>query len=83
MEKCKSPEAEALVAADVRVPNQAASAAARVEAETHAAVAAVQAGVDARRAEALVLCKLSPKVAVPQPLRLLLLLRLPLVNPPH
>ena len=51
MEECKSPEAEALVAAAVRVPNQAASAAARVEA--HAAVAAVQAGVDKRRAEAL------------------------------
>ena len=43
MEECKSPEAEALVAAAVRGPNQAASAAARVEA--HAAVAAVQAGV--------------------------------------
>ena len=51
MEECKSPEAEALVAAAVRGPNQAASAAARVEA--HAAVAAVQAGVDERRAEAL------------------------------
>ena len=53
MEECKSLEAEALVAAAVRGPNQAASAAARVEAEAHAAVAAVQAGVDARRAEAL------------------------------
>ena len=51
MEECKSPEAEALVAAAVRGPNQAASAAARVEA--HAAVTAVQAGVDKRRAEAL------------------------------
>ena len=51
MEECKSPEAEALVAAAVRGPNQAASAAARVEA--NAAVAAVQAGVDKRRAEAL------------------------------
>ena len=51
MEECKSPEAEALVAAAVRGPNQAASAAARVEA--HAAVDAVQAGVDKRRAEAL------------------------------
>ena len=39
------------MAAAVRGPNQAASAAARVEA--HAAVAAVQAGVDARPAEAL------------------------------
>ena len=53
MEECKSLEAEALVAAAVRGPNQAASAAARVEAEAHAAVAVVQAGVDARRAEAL------------------------------
>ena len=53
MEECKSPEAEALMAAAVRGPNQAASDAARVEAEAHAAVAAVQAGVDARRAEAL------------------------------
>ena len=52
MEECKSPEAEALVAA-VRGPNQAASDATRVEAEAYAAVAAVQAGVDARRAEAL------------------------------
>ena len=51
MKECKSTEAEALVAAAVRGPNQAASAAARVEA--HAAVAAVQAGVDKRRAEAL------------------------------
>ena len=48
-----SPEAEALVAAAVRGPNQATLAAARVVAEAHAAVAAVQAGVDARRAEAL------------------------------
>ena len=53
MEECKSLEAEALVAAAVRGPSQAASAAARVEADAHAAVAAVQAGVDARRAEAL------------------------------
>ena len=53
MEECKSPEAEALVAAAVRGPNQAASAAARVEAEAYAAVAAVQAGLDAGRAEAL------------------------------
>ena len=51
MEECKSPEAEALVAAAVRGPNQAALAAARVEA--HAGVDAVQAGVDKRRAEAL------------------------------
>ena len=51
MEECKSPEAEALVAAAVRGPNQAASAASRVEA--HAAVDAVQAGVDKRRAEAI------------------------------
>ena len=48
-----SPEAEALVAAAVRGPNQAASDAARVEAEAHAAVTAVKAGLDARRAEAL------------------------------
>ena len=57
MEEFKSPEAEALVAAAaaaaVRGPNQAASAAARVEAEAYAAVAFMQAGVDARRAEAL------------------------------
>ena len=53
MEECKSPAAEVLVAAAVRGPNQAASAAARVEAKAHAAVAAVQAGVDARRVEAL------------------------------
>ena len=46
MEGCKSPEAEALVAAAVRGPNQAASDATRVEAEAYAAVAAVQAGVD-------------------------------------
>ena len=52
MEECKSPEAEALVAAAVRGPYVAASDA-RVEAEAYAAVAAVQAGVDARRAEAL------------------------------
>ena len=53
MEECKSPEAEALVAADVRGPNQAASDATRIEAEAYAAFAAVQARVDARRAEAL------------------------------
>ena len=53
MEECKSPEAEALVAAAVRGPNQAASDATRVKAEAYAAVAAVQAGVDACRAEAL------------------------------
>ena len=53
MEECKSPEAEAFVAATVSGPNQAASAAARVEAEAHAAVAAVHAGVDARLAEVL------------------------------
>ena len=53
MEECKSPEAEALVAAAIRGPNVAASNATRVEAEAYAAVAAVQAGVDARRAEAL------------------------------
>ena len=51
MEECKPAEAEAVVAAAVRGPNQAASAAARVEA--HAAVDPVQAGVDKRRAEAL------------------------------
>ena len=53
IEGCKSPEAEALVAAAVPGPNRAAFAAARVEAEARAAVAAVHAGVDARRAEAL------------------------------
>ena len=53
MEECKSPEAEALVAAAVRGPNVAASDATRVEAEAYAAVAAVHAGVDARRAKAL------------------------------
>ena len=53
MEECKSPEAEDLMAAAVRDPNQAASAAARVEAQAHAAVAGVQDEVDARRAEAL------------------------------
>ena len=53
MEECKPPEAEALVAAAVRGPNQAASDATRVEAEAYAAIAAVQAGVGARRAEAL------------------------------
>ena len=46
MEECKSPEAEDLVAAAVRGPNQAASYATRVEAEAYAAVAAVQPGVD-------------------------------------
>ena len=51
MEECKSPEA--LVAAAVPGPNQAASDATRVEAEAYAAVAAVQAEFDARRAEAL------------------------------
>ena len=77
MEECKSPEAEALVAAAVRGPNQAASAATRVEAEAYAAVAAVQLGSTLAVPKLWLLCKLSPKVAVPQPLRLLLRLRLP------
>ena len=76
MEECKSPEAEALVAAAVSGPNQAASAAARVEAEAHAAVAVVQAGVDARRAEALAAVQAESENAVPRPLRLLLYRRI-------
>ena len=78
MEECKSPEAEALVAAAVRGCNQAASAAARVEA--HAAVDAVQDGVDKRRAEALVAVQaesVGRRAAAASALRLLLLLRLP------
>ena len=61
MEECKSPEAEALISAAVRGPNQAASAAARVEAEDNAAVATVQAGADARRAEALAAVQTEPE----------------------
>ena len=60
MEECKSSQAEALAAAAVRGPNQAASDATRVEAEAYAAVAAVQAGVDACRAEALAASHLGP-----------------------
>ena len=76
MEECKSPEAEAVVAAAVRGTHQAASDDTRVEEEDYAAV--VYKLVSTLAVPKLWLpCKLSPKVAVPQPLRLLLLLRLP------
>ena len=59
-----SPGAEALVAAAVRGPNQAASAAARVKAKAHAAVVAVQAESEGRRAAAaqlLLMLRLPPR----------------------